>query len=223
MSSFTSFRIKVCKESTLWFFLPPVSHTEYFHISFGRINAPIWCCLVRLSFQTGERYPTLHKARGITAFIAWQWSYENVCDCMEASTTEQKRDEIQPEKRTWSTGWHVRDLCLVLPNATITNKTLQIIRSHKNPSGRTKKIVCTQTCIHKLAEVTRGNVCFAFFSFLAFSFWIAPLYSVFPVVTLTQTKRKWRGDGEDEDVRPVVRTLDVYSVCSVVPCELKHQ
>lgn len=67
-------------------------------------------------------------------------------------------------------------------------------------------------------------VCFAFFfSFLAFRFWIATLYSVFPVVTLTQTKRKWRGDGEDEDMRPVARTLDVYSVCSVVPCELKHK
>lgn len=49
-----------------------------------------------------------------------------------------------------------------------------------------------------------------------------PLYSVFPVVTLTQTKRKWRGDGEDEDRK--VNAEDIGGCAmNLVPCELELQ
>lgn len=127
---------------------------------------------------------------------------------------------------------HERELFLVLPNgycrppSPTWDKTVQIIRSHKITPLDAQRRLCVQRHVYKSSETLRSlevMVCFAFFSFLAFRFWIAPLYSVFPVVTLTQTNRKWRGDGEDEDMRPVVGTLGVYSVCSVVPCELKHK
>lgn len=62
-------------------------------------------------------------------------------------------------------------------------------------------------------------LCSAIFTFRV---WIVPLYSVFPVVTLTQTKRKWRGDGEDEDRK--VNAEDIGGCAmNLVPCELELQ
>lgn len=107
---------------------------------------------------------------------------------------------------------------ILLPTTSNMTHILTVHKTIKyNPLWTHKQIrMCrhTHTPSLKLRSL-EVILCSAIFTFRV---WIVPLYSVFPVVTLTQTKRKWRGEGEYEDRRSVPRTLPVSSARSELCC-----
>lgn len=148
-----------------------------------------------------------------------------MCFCSWKKMNWDKKRSERHKIREGETVWERerKAFLLLLQNRYLIHTTTamtHILTDHKtiNYNSFTNKYKCVQRLTHTTSLALRSLEEILSSATFSFRFWIVPLYSFFPVVTLTQAERKWRGDGEN------VSTEDTG--CSFCPhklsCEVRN-